>query len=181
MWVRIVSAILTFIALAGAMVFEYWYKKSFLCNICLAIFGSALLTYVNAFISYRLMRRESIMRYLTDLRKYRLMFKHLRAAGEDERKNYLENIAVFFYELAENYSHIQHLCKSLFVHKHISHDLDCSFQKVKTVQQELENRHFDLERQAIEIDQSADMVEALAKREKYLSSNKKRGNKNGQT
>ncbi len=74
MWVRIICVTLTLIALAGAIFFHYCYKEPLFLNICLAIFGSALLTYINALVSYKVIQREAIMQYLTDLRRYRNNF-----------------------------------------------------------------------------------------------------------
>lgn len=180
MWVRIICAILTLIALGGAVFFEYWYTEAFLCNICLALFGSALLTYVSALISYKTLRREYIMRYLTDLRRYRQKFKYLQAADIDGQKSYLEDMSDFFYELHSDYSQIQHLCKKFFTHERISFALDYSFQKILEVQSELNRGRFDLERQKAKVDESANMIEEFAQRKKYLKLPKREGNGNGQ-
>lgn len=180
MLARIICAILTLIALGGALFFEYWYQNAFWCNVCLALFGSALLTYINALISYKTLRRELIMRYLTNLRRYRQKFKYLQAAGENERKSYLEDISDFFYELHSDYSQIQHLRKKFFTHESISFVLDFSFQKILEVQSELNTGHFELVRQKTKVDESADMIEEFAQRKKYLKSPKREGNDNGQ-
>lgn len=181
MWVRIICAIITLGALIGAVFFEFWHENAFLCNVCLALFGSALLTYVNALISYKMLRREYIMRYLTDLRRYRQKFKHLQTAGADNQKSYLEDILDFFYELHSDYSQIQHLRKNFFAHGCIPFILDYSFQRILEVSNELNENHLDLKRQRAKIDESADMIEALAKSKKYLKSPKREGNNNEQT
>lgn len=168
MWVRIVCFTLTVVALLGSVFFYYFCKNDFGFNICLAVFGSALLTYINAWISYKLLRRKAIMRYLTDLRRYRQKFKCLQAAARDDQKRYLEDISDFFYELHSDYSQIQHIWKDCPTHRTLSSDLSLSFQNIVDVQSELNTACLNLAQQKAKVDESADMVEAIAKRKKYL-------------
>lgn len=172
MWVRIICATLTLIAFVGAILFHYIYEETFVFNVCLAIFGSALLTYLNALISYKVTRREAIMRYLTDLRRYRRKFKNMQAASQDNRTPYLEDLCDFFYELHSDYSKIQYLRRRFFIHEY-SYVLDYSFQNIADIQSELNCSQFNLMQQIVKVEEAADMVEELAKNKKYLHSPKK--------
>lgn len=173
MWARVICAILTLTAFAGTIFFHYCYEDGYIFNICLAIFGSSLLTYINALISYKFIRREAVMQYLTDLRRYRQKFKNMQAAPNDVRNTYLEDLSDFFYELHSDYAKIQHLCPKWFIHKHMSYILDCSFQNIVDVQNELNIRQFNFVQQKSKIDESADMIEKLAKNKMYLDSSQK--------
>lgn len=167
MQVRIICIIFTVGSIIGAVLLDC-YGSNLGSNICLAIFGSALLTYINALVTYKATRRELILRYLCDLRLYRRKYMRIHAATEDARGAYLEDISDFFYELHADYSQIQHLSKNCFVHKHISSVLDLSFQHIADIQGELNCNKLNFIQHEDKIGKSVEEVENFAKRMKYL-------------
>ncbi len=178
MWARIICAGFAILSFGGAMFFHFCYREIFFYDLCLAIFGSSLLAYIIAFISYRVAKREAVMQYLADLRRYRRKHSRIYAMSADSRRSYLEDLSDFFYELCSDYAKIQHLCVKFFSHRQLSLTLNQSFQNVINVQGELNCSHFD-RKQCNKIDEAVDAVEKLAIEEKYLF--KSEDVKDGQT
>jgi len=159
---------LTIISFGGAVFFHCYWKIDFGFNISLAIFGSALLTYISALVAYKNAQRENIMMYLSDLRCYKRKYRRIQAAGADTRSWFIDDISDFFDELRCDYAQIQYLCKGCFIHKDISPKLDCSIQNIITVQEKINLASADfLQCQQI-IDEAIELVENAAKEKKYL-------------
>ena len=65
----IVTAILSIISLAMAIIFNYVINEQFWCNVCLGVFGSSVLTLITSKIGYSVERRSCLEAFYEDTLK----------------------------------------------------------------------------------------------------------------
>ncbi len=169
MWVRILSFVTMILSLGLGILFDQ-FEYVLLSNIFIGIFGGTILTYVTAFVSYRIERRNVLLNYLGALQTYRARFNLLYNNKKMGRAELLEqniiDLKLYFYEIHYNsYLKIQHICKK----RKLPQKMNEIFELVLNVQNEINSSHFEqLDQMKQDIDCGICKLESIMKDLGYL-------------
>lgn len=174
MWVRIISALICAISLYLGIRCN---MRDFdlASNILIGVFGSSLLTYISALISYKISKRDAIISYLGTLQAYRCRFqsfrKHYFLKEWDKAENDLQNLNEYFYEMHYTaYLKIQHL---MYWHS-TPKTINKAFEKMVTTTSHLRVlaggniQESELTEIESNINSSITIIENLARKKNYL-------------
>ena len=173
--IETISGLLMIISLGASFLLDKL-NYSLFSSISVGVFTGSIISFITAFVSYRIERRNALLGYLGGLQAYRARFALLynNLTYNKEREDLLEqnviDLKLHFYDLHYNsYLKIEHIFKK----RKLPKKLDKIFQITSNVQENINRNDFnDLEQMKKDIDCGIYKLEAVLRDLGYLRENK---------